>query len=134
MMTVDITPYRAFWLAHDRVEWTPDMRAIAERARAEAVRLAQLFAVEFGVQRVYLFGSLAWGPEFRPDSDIDLAVEGLPRGQLLNAVGALETASEYGVDLVLLEKTTAALRELILTSGTLLYDAHPSTDSGSSPA
>ena len=53
------------------------MRPQLENGRAEAKRLAQILAEEFGVERVYLFGSYAWGVTLHPNSDLELAVVGL---------------------------------------------------------
>jgi len=97
------------------------MQAAARDARHEAQRLSQLLAAEFGAKRVYLFGSFAWGPEMLPDSDLDLAVEGLLHGKLVFAHARLSSQSYYTVDLVLLERLPERLRSRILKSGILLY-------------
>ncbi len=46
------------------------------------------FLTGLGARKVLLFGSLARG-EFRTDSDVDLAVEGLPSEVYFRAVGEL---------------------------------------------
>jgi len=101
-----------------------------ELAKAEAERLAEILATEFGVRRVYLFGSFAWGPEARPDSDLDLAVEGLHRGKRVLAHTRLSESSEYLVDLVSLNRIQGVLRERILTSGIVVYDRQPEYAAG----
>jgi predicted nucleotidyltransferase len=129
MAQVDVAQYRAFWRKLAQAELTPEMRVAVEQARAEAKRLAQILADDYGVERVYLFGSFAWGNKIRPESDIDLAVEGLPPRQLFKAYGRLEKATHYAFDLVPLENTLPRFREQILTSGVLAYDSasKPST-------
>lgn len=129
-MTIDVTPYRAFWRKLAQAEPTLEMRAAAEAAQAEARRLAHILADEFGVTRVYLFGSFAWGQETRPDSDLDLAVEGLPPKKYWEAYGQLETATHYAFDLVPLERAWPRLRARILQSGMLLYVAPSSSNAG----
>ena len=47
-------------------------------ARAEAEQVAWQLVREHGAKRVLLFGSIARGWPLRPESDIDLAVEGMP--------------------------------------------------------
>ncbi|HKZ86383.1 MAG TPA: nucleotidyltransferase domain-containing protein [Anaerolineae bacterium] len=121
MAQVDLDRYRAFWRQRSRIEPTPEMQAAARDARHEAQRLSQLLAAEFGAKRVYLFGSFAWGPEMLPDSDLDLAVEGLLHGKLVFAHARLSSQSYYTVDLVLLERLPERLRSRILKSGILLY-------------
>lgn len=125
-----LAEYRAFWKRRNQVQLTPEMRAAAEAARAEAKRLAQILADEFGVKRVYLFGSFAWGFETRPDSDIDLAVEGLPPEKFFKAYGRLENTTRYAFDLVPLEQARSRLRERILKSGIVLYDSSPQPSAG----
>lgn len=122
MAQADFTPYLAFWRKRNRLKPTPEARASAEAARHEAARLSHILATEFGAKRVYLFGSFAWGLEPRFDSDLDLAMEGLPRGKLVYAHARLSSASRYPVDLVLLERLPDLLRKRILKSGVLLYD------------
>lgn len=54
--------------------------------------------------RVYLFGSVLDAGRFRLDSDIDLAVAGLPLDRLYEAWGTAEAAAHVsGLDLVRLE-------------------------------
>jgi predicted nucleotidyltransferase len=130
MAQVDVAQYRAFWRKLAQAELTPEMRVAAEKARAEAKRLAQILADEYGVERVYLFGSFAWGKEVRPDSDIDLAVEGLPPRQFFKAYGRLEKATRYAFDIVPLEKATARLRKQILEMGILVYDSPSKQSTG----
>lgn len=115
---------------------SPDPRAFLERKaaqrqadldhqrthhRAAAAELALLLAARFGVDRVWLFGSNAWG---RPDerSDIDLAVEGLPPQRFIEALAALMQVAPASVDLLRLEEAPAALRARILTHGELLHE------------
>jgi len=101
------------------------MRVAMDAACKEAERLAQILASEFGVERVYLFGSFVWGPEIRPDSDIDLAVEGLPSGKLISADVSLSRASSFSVDLFPLEDLYPRLHNRILESGLLIYESRP---------
>ena len=122
MAQVDTAQYRAFWRKLAQAEPTPEMRAAAEKARQEAERLAKILADEFGVERVYLFGSFAWGVEVRPDSDIDLAVEGLPPGKLIKADVRISNASQYQVDLVPLDSLPTNLHNRILKSGIVVYE------------
>lgn len=49
-----------------------------QRLLEAAQNCANLLAKKYAVRMVYLFGSVAWPERFHADSDIDLAVEGLP--------------------------------------------------------
>lgn len=78
-----LAPYVAGWKRRLAVEREADERH-RDEAWEVARRAARLLAEEFGVRRVMVFGSLAWG-RFRRSSDIDLAVEGLPPERFFRA-------------------------------------------------
>jgi predicted nucleotidyltransferase len=94
----------------------------ADRLRASAVDLARLLRGRFGVNEVWLFGSLAWGA---PDAhaDIDLAVTGLAPQDCFPALTALLAAAPASVDLVRLEDAPPALCERVARDGRRLTDA-----------
>ena len=58
-----------------------------------------------GAREVYLFGSAAHG-QMRADSDIDLAVSGLPPERFYRAGAAAEDALGWTLDLVDLDEIT----------------------------
>jgi predicted nucleotidyltransferase len=70
-----------------------------------------------GASQVFVFGSLAAG-ELRPDSDIDVAVSGLPARVYFSAVSKLSDLFERPVDLLDLDDDTPLVRHL-LSSGEL---------------
>ena len=102
----------------------------AEREAAVAQRSARLEAalpgltdrlVALGARRVWLFGSLAWGvPHER--SDIDLAVEGLPKDQFWEAYGAVLDEAPSDFNLVEVEHIDAGFAARIRDHGRLLHD------------
>ena len=55
-------------------------------------------AKRFGVRRIWLFGSALDGKG--EPNDIDLAVEGVPKGKLLRFYAELEKALPQSIDLV----------------------------------
>jgi predicted nucleotidyltransferase len=72
----------------------------------------------FGVRRVILFGSLAHAAWFVPDSDVDLAVEGLKGDDYWKAWRlAEEIIGERPVDLIEVERAGEALRRAIARQG-----------------
>ncbi len=91
----------------------------AIRARLPAV-LEEL--TTFGVTRVILFGSVARG-EADEDSDLDLAVEGLPAARLFEAMARGLRAAGRPVDLLRLEEAPATLRERVLAEGEVVANA-----------
>jgi predicted nucleotidyltransferase len=90
-----------------------------ERAESLLRRLPEavlLLTERHGASRAWLFGSLATGG-FRLESDVDLAVEGLPAGALFPAAADLMALLEADVDLVRIEEATESLRSRILAEG-----------------
>jgi predicted nucleotidyltransferase len=76
--------------------------------------VAAVLRARFGARRVILFGSLAHAAWFAPDSDIDVAVEGVPAGQYWEAWRVAEAIiPERPVDLVDMETVGEGLRRAI---------------------
>jgi predicted nucleotidyltransferase len=111
-----ISDYVAGWRERNRLlELRSTERSL--RARSLLPELARLLCRHFGARRVWVFGSLVAGT-FGLRSDIDLAVEGLPRTRLFAAGAALERAAPgFQVDLVPIEDAGTLLRTRILTEG-----------------
>ena len=92
-----------------------------ERERAEREQLlrrvrqaAAALKARFGVRRVVLFGSLAHEAWFVPDSDVDLAVEGLPAQHYWQAWRLVEdVVADRPVDLIDVHSATDSLRRAI---------------------
>jgi predicted nucleotidyltransferase len=70
---------------------------------AERVKLAAQALIAAGAREVYLFGSAATGT-MREDSDIDLAVTGLPDEVFFRAMGKAEDILQCPLDLVDLDE------------------------------
>jgi hypothetical protein len=65
---------------------TPAERSARQTLLRQVVRAASLLKARFGARRVLLVGSLAHQAWFVPDSDVDLAVEGLSGPDLLGGL------------------------------------------------
>ncbi len=89
---------------------------------SEAKRISLLLAEKFQVSSIYLFGSLVWGDYLSPETDIDLAVNGIEPGKLYKIIGFIELETQFSFDLIDLNEALPALRERILTEGELLYE------------
>jgi predicted nucleotidyltransferase len=125
-------PAKSAWYAHAMVSSadilaTLERRAADERARAAGrakgqlakVDVARALLVHHGAKRAWLFGSLARG-ETRSDSDVDLAVEGLPASKYFAALAALMELFRGRVDLVRVEEAGESLRACIRDEGRTL--------------
>ncbi|MBI3359830.1 MAG: hypothetical protein HY023_01835 [Chloroflexi bacterium] len=87
-----------------------------EAALALAERCATLLKERFGATRVIPFGSVVGDGLWRADSDLDLAVEGLPPGQFFSACGEAQRLLPGSLELHLVDMKTASpqLRARIL--------------------
>ncbi|BBM69964.1 nucleotidyltransferase family protein [Rhodothermus marinus] len=95
---------------HEILAGCEERDALIDRARS----VAQALKARFGVRRVVLLGSLAHGAWFAPDSDVDLAVEGLHAADYWEAWRlAEEMIADRPVDLIELERVGSALRQAI---------------------
>lgn len=88
-------------------------RSAARLARMERARQV---LVDRGAKRVILFGSLA-AERGGPESDVDLAVEGLPVAQHIDALASLMELFGGRVDLVRMEEAGESLRGRIEAEG-----------------
>lgn len=89
--------------------------ALRQLARQLAARLRDAFGPRV---RVHLIGSLRDLEQFRTESDIDLAVEGLDPAEYWHAWSIVEAgAGRTAVDLIRLETAVDSLREAVRTEG-----------------
>lgn len=91
-------------------------QARAQRLHALAPAARDLLRRQHGVDRVWLFGSLARG-DSGPDSDVDLAVEGLQPADYFQVLGELMGLFGGRVDLVRMEDASPSLRQRVLEEG-----------------
>lgn len=115
METFPLEPYLTYWRRR-QAEARDRSRRLARQARTDAVQIAAMLRREFGATRVLLFGSLARG-RFLPDSDIDLAVEGLSAAAFFPALAQAGKLSRFPVDLKPLEDLDPHFRAKVLASG-----------------
>lgn len=100
------------------------LRALAERrerARQVAQAAAQVLRERYGATRVILFGSVAHGQGFHPESDIDLAAEGIAPVDFWRAWAALDTIDlSFEINLIAVEEATPSLQAVLKTEGVTL--------------
>lgn len=100
----------------------------SERMRINALQTAcemkDILVREFQVTQVVLFGSVLVKGRFSKDSDIDLAVKGLPRKSFIAALARLISESPYEIDLKPLEDVGELLQQRIMR-GKVLYAKRP---------
>lgn len=119
-----LTSYQQAWKDRFR-QAAHDSARLKAMLRDEAAELACWLGETYGVNRVWLFGSLV--DESRRvtlHTDIDLAAEGLPPRQYYGAVGRLLSRASRRVDLVEIESAQPALVEKIRATGVLIFERH----------
>ena len=117
----DLSEYIEAWrerLARQESQKKQRVLSLRQAAQDCAHRLVH----EFGVSKVYLFGSLVEESLVHDRSDIDLAVEGLDGKLYWKALSSLWALLPEGteLDLVLLERARPSLAQRVRTEGELL--------------
>jgi uncharacterized protein len=109
------------YVAHFRQQHTRDRLRLQHRYQQgwEQARIAaDLLKTQYGAQQVFLFGSLLSSEAVHANSDIDLAIWGLPLERYSEAVGTLLlTIKGFSVDVVRLEMAQSSLKQSILRTG-----------------
>ncbi|MEW6751945.1 MAG: nucleotidyltransferase domain-containing protein [Candidatus Latescibacterota bacterium] len=98
----------------------------AEAARRAARQAAAVLRREFGVEEVWLFGSLASEPKHEA-FDIDLAVRGLRADRYFHALSRVAEVLGRPVDLVTLETCSERLRRAVAASSERIDDGQRQT-------
>jgi len=99
-------------------ELTPAERRARERLLDRIREAAAVMKARFGARRVLLFGSVAHAAWFMPDSDVDLAVEGLVGDNYWQAWRLVEEIiGDRPVDLIEIEMAGESLRRAIQRHG-----------------
>jgi predicted nucleotidyltransferase len=95
-------------------------QSLAEAARKDLDKVVQVLIQRYGIKRVILFGSLSKG-KFAEGSDVDIAVEGLPRADFYEALSAVNRVTSLWIDLKPLEDLDPFFRERVLEKGQVLF-------------
>jgi len=95
----------------------------SRKIETETIKAVEFLSRWPGVRRVWLFGSAAKGRRLDWRSDLDFAVEGMASADRYRAWSLLDQQMTIPVDLLLLEFATDELRNEIMQSGKLLYEA-----------
>lgn len=93
---------------------TPAEQQERERLLQRVREAAAAIKTRFGADRVVLFGSLAHAAWFVPNSDVDLAVEGLKSDDYWPAWRLVEEIiGDHAVDLIEIEMAGESLKQAI---------------------
>jgi predicted nucleotidyltransferase len=96
------------------------IQKLEEQARKKAREIAAVLKEKYGVSKVYLYGSLAWGG-FTEGSDIDLLITGYQGHDFWKMyVEAERTGAPFEISLVCEEDAHPSLRKAVIERGILL--------------
>lgn len=117
---IDSDPPYAAYLPGIRARYRAEQaerEAMRLRARADAEAAAGVLRQRFGATRVILFGSVARPGGFFEQSDIDLAVSGIPVSTFFRAWAEAARVASVEVDVVDLAECSPTLRTVIDEEG-----------------
>ncbi len=115
-----ILKYKKYWDEREARENIAGEK-FRKKALREAKYLKDILVKEFPVEKVVLFGSVLEAGRFRDDSDIDIAVAGLPKKLYFRALARLMMESSFEVDLKPVEDVSELLRQRI-QKGKVIYE------------
>lgn len=112
-------PYFAYW-QKIKVQQQLENQQLAQQARQKLEAVVELLVNEFKAEKIILFGSLVKG-DFDRESDIDLAVEGIPTADYFEVLARINSLSDHWIDLKPLEALEPHFLERVLQTGECLY-------------
>ena len=86
----------------------------------EADLLARKLVRQFGADKVYLYGSLAWEGSPNEHTSIELAVQGLASDRLSDASKVLTSSSKFAINIYNIDDVSDGLKNSIIENGKLL--------------
>jgi uncharacterized protein len=122
MPNSNIDPYIDYW-QRCQVQQKFQNQQLVKQARESLPEIIKILVEEFNATKIILFGSLVKG-RFSPESDIDLAVEGIPSLKYFQALGKINLPSDRWIDLKPLESLEPYFLKRVLETGECLYDSN----------
>ncbi|NWF75125.1 MAG: nucleotidyltransferase domain-containing protein [Nitrospirae bacterium] len=117
---IDLRKYKKYW-KEEALRSEVKKEKLRKDALKTAERLKDILIKNFSVKKIVIFGSVLQKGDFDENSDIDLAVEGLPKNAFFTALARLIMESPFEVDLKPIEDTSDLLRKRI-SQGKILYE------------
>lgn len=107
--------YIDYW--RDRqVQQAAESERLAAQAWADVQHIAEILRTEFGATEMIVFGSLVKGG-FDAESDIDIAVDGIPPADYFTAMAAANRISHQWVDLKPIAALDPHFRQKVIQTG-----------------
>ncbi len=94
-----------------------------EKARRDFEAIVRMIIDRYAPRKIVQWGSLLVPEQFDENSDIDIAVEGVPEAERFFALlGDAMALTRFDLDIVQLEKIEPEFAELIISKGKLIYE------------
>ncbi|MBW4582592.1 MAG: nucleotidyltransferase domain-containing protein [Tildeniella nuda ZEHNDER 1965/U140] len=94
-----------------------EAKALAQQAWIDVQQIADLLVSEFGATQIIVFGSLVKDDCFDAESDLDIAVAGIPPAQFFSAMAAANRITQQWVDLKPMESLDPHFLQKVLKTG-----------------
>ena len=114
-----VDPYLDYWQKR-KVQQQLENQQLARQARDKLAMVVEVLVNEFQANKIILFGSLVRG-NFQRDSDIDLAVAGIPTSDYFRAIARVNSLSDRWIDLKPLEVLDSHFLQRVLKTGECIY-------------
>jgi uncharacterized protein len=112
--------YIDYW--RDRqIKQAAQSEALARQAWEDIQQIAKLLISKFGATQIIVFGSLMQGDRFDAESDIDIAVKGIPPQDYFAAMAAANRISHQWVDLKPIESLDSHFLQKVLKTGKSIH-------------
>ncbi len=95
-------------------------QALAAQAWVDVQKIAKLLVSEFGATQVIVFGSLVKNDRFDAESDLDIAVAGIPPEDFFPAMSAANCITQQWVDLKPIEALDPYFLQRVLETGKMI--------------
>lgn len=96
-------------------------QSLAQQARQNLIPIIDYLTKTFEIKKIILFGSLAKG-KFTENSDIDLALAGIPPALYFQTLAHLQNLGDRQIDLKPLEDLDPHFLQRVMETGEVLYD------------
>ena len=112
-------PYLAYWQKL-RVQQQLENQQLAQQARQLPLVFVELLVNKFKAKKIILFGSLVRGG-FDRESDIDLAVQGIPQSDYFQALAMINSLSDSNGFKSIQQSLEPHFLQRVLQTGECLY-------------
>jgi predicted nucleotidyltransferase len=112
--------YINYW-KNQKIQRSQERLKQVKKARDSLEKITTLLVQEFQATKIILFGSLVNG-KFDQESDIDLAVAGIPKSDYFRAFAAVNDIGDRPIDLKPLEDLEPYFLQKVLNTGECIYE------------